>query len=234
MRPDQLRDLVGAAALDVVGDVVGLEIQRADHADDHREDAADQHVEEVVDARAAAPQAVEALQVEADRHDDGHERQHVEVLRQRRLALGDGEETGLEADEVGQHEGDDADRGVGQHVQRDEQTVVALYHRVPPGAASTSSTACAELGAEAGVTEALGVGADPGAVPRSAGGVGQGVGPGVDGVVGDEQAGLAVDDGLGGAAATERDDRTAGGLRLDRHDAEVFLARAAARRRRVR
>ena len=131
--PDELRDLVGAAALRVVGDVVGLEIQRADDADDDGEDAADQHVEEVVDARAAAAQPVEALQVEAERHDHGHERQHVEVLRERRLALGDREEAGVEADEVGQHEGHRANRGVGQHVQGDEQAVVAPYHRSSRG-----------------------------------------------------------------------------------------------------
>ena len=63
--PDELRDLVNATVLQLVRDVVGLEVQRADHAEDDGEDAADEHVEEVVDARASASQAVEALQVEA-------------------------------------------------------------------------------------------------------------------------------------------------------------------------
>ena len=48
---------------------VGLHVQRRDDAEDDREDAADEDGEEVVDARAAAAQAVEALQVEAERHE---------------------------------------------------------------------------------------------------------------------------------------------------------------------
>ena len=63
-RPDQLRDLVRAAVLRRVGREVGLDVQRRDDAEDDREDAADEDGEEVVDARAAAPQPVEALQVE--------------------------------------------------------------------------------------------------------------------------------------------------------------------------
>ena len=51
------------------GSVVGLEVQRADQAEDDREDGADEHREEVVHARAAAPQPVEALHVERDRHE---------------------------------------------------------------------------------------------------------------------------------------------------------------------
>ena len=75
--PDAARDLVGADVAQRVGDVVGLEVQRRDDAEDDGEDAADEHVEEVVDARAAAPQAIEALQVEGERHDHRDERQDV-------------------------------------------------------------------------------------------------------------------------------------------------------------
>ena len=66
---------------------VGLHVERGDDAEDDREDAADEHGEEVVDARSAAAQPIEALQVEAERHERGDERQHVDVLLQRRQAL---------------------------------------------------------------------------------------------------------------------------------------------------
>ena len=75
--PDQLGDLVDAAFLQLVVNVVRLEVERADHAEHDREDATDENVEEVVDARAAAPQPVEALQVEPDRDDHRDERQDV-------------------------------------------------------------------------------------------------------------------------------------------------------------
>ena len=52
-----------------VGREVGLHVQRRDDAEDDREDAADEDREEVVDARPAAAQAIEALQVEAERHE---------------------------------------------------------------------------------------------------------------------------------------------------------------------
>ena len=56
--------------------------------------------EEVVDARAAAPQPVEALDLERDGTSSADERQHVEVLRERRIALGDGDAAAsLEAEE---------------------------------------------------------------------------------------------------------------------------------------
>ena len=86
-RPDQLRHLERAARLRVVGREVGLDVQRRDDAEDDGEDAADEDGEEVVDARAAAAQAVEALELEAERHQHGDERQHVDVLPQRRHAL---------------------------------------------------------------------------------------------------------------------------------------------------
>ena len=68
MRPDELRDLERAAVLRGVGREVRLDVQRGDDAEDDGEDAADEDGEEVVDARAAAAQPVEALQVEAERH----------------------------------------------------------------------------------------------------------------------------------------------------------------------
>ncbi len=74
-------------------------------AEDDGENAADEHREEVVDPRAAAPQAVEALDLERNRHQHADERQHVDVLAERRLPLGDGDdvrERGLEAQQVGE------------------------------------------------------------------------------------------------------------------------------------
>ena len=79
-RPHELRDLVRAAVLHLVGHVVRLEVQRRDDPEDHREDAADEDGEEVVDARAAATQPVEPLHVEGERHEHADERQHVDVL----------------------------------------------------------------------------------------------------------------------------------------------------------
>ncbi len=48
-----------------------------DDAEDDGEDAADEHGEEVVDARAAAAQAVDALELEGERRQHRDERQHV-------------------------------------------------------------------------------------------------------------------------------------------------------------
>ena len=59
---------------------------------EHREDAADEHGEEIVDARAAAPQPVEPLHLERERHEQRDHRQADEVLRERRLGLGDRDE----------------------------------------------------------------------------------------------------------------------------------------------
>ena len=80
--PDQLRDLEGAAVLQVVGDVVGLDVERGDDAEDDGEDAADEDGEEVVDARAAAAQPVDALHLEGERHEQADQRQDVDVLRE--------------------------------------------------------------------------------------------------------------------------------------------------------
>ena len=66
-RPDGLRHFVHARVLERVRHVVGLEVQRADDAEHHREDAADEHGEEIVDARAPSAQTVEPLHLERDR-----------------------------------------------------------------------------------------------------------------------------------------------------------------------
>ena len=68
------------ASLQLVRDVVGLDVQRRDDAEHDGEDAADEDREEVVDARPAAAQPIEALHVKRERHEHGDERQHVEVL----------------------------------------------------------------------------------------------------------------------------------------------------------
>ena len=63
--------------------------RRGDDAEDHRQDAADEHGEEIVDARAAAPQPIEPLQMESQRHEHRDEGQDVDVLTERGDALGD-------------------------------------------------------------------------------------------------------------------------------------------------
>ena len=96
------------ASFSCVRQVVGLDVERADDAEHDREDAADEDREEVVDPRAAAAQAVEPLDLEGDRHQHADERQHVDVLPERRLPLGHGDqlgEGGLEPEQVGEDEG---------------------------------------------------------------------------------------------------------------------------------
>ena len=78
MRPDRLRHLEDAACLGRAGREVRLHVQRGDDAEDDGEDAADEDGEEVVDARAAAAQTVQALQLEPERHEHRDERQDVE------------------------------------------------------------------------------------------------------------------------------------------------------------
>ena len=122
--------------------VIRLVEQRRDDAEHDGEDAADEDVEEVVDARAAAAQPVEALEVEPQRHDQRDERQHVDVLLDRRMAARDRDQPGLETQQVGEEERHHAEHGVGDDVKRDEQAVVTPYHRGPAGALSVSSTTC--------------------------------------------------------------------------------------------
>ena len=73
-RPDPLRHLEHPALARGAAGEVRLRVQGGDDAEDDREDAADEDVEEIVDARAAAPQPVEALQLEAERHQHRDER----------------------------------------------------------------------------------------------------------------------------------------------------------------
>ena len=76
------------------------------------EDAADEDGKEVVHARAAAPQAIEPLHVERKRHQHADKRQDVDVLAERRIALGDRDEAAFKAQHVGQHEGRHAENRV--------------------------------------------------------------------------------------------------------------------------
>ena len=129
--PRRLRHFERAAAARGGAGEVGLHVQRGDDAEDDGEDAADEHGEEIVDPRSAAAQAIQPLQVEAERHEHRDERQHVDVLLKRRHAFGDRDEAGedgVEAENVGEEERRDAEQRVRQHVKRDEQPVVAIYH----------------------------------------------------------------------------------------------------------
>ena len=223
-RPDDLRDLVRAAVLQLVGNVVRLEVQRGHDAEDHREDAADEDGEEVVDPRSAAPQPIEALDMERERHEHADERQHVHVLAERREALSDGNEAALEPDDVREHECRDAEDGVGNDVERDEQAVVPSYHRAPCGACEVWSMSASISRREALATEGLGVRARDRRVEgqrlHGAEGVGEGLGP----VLADQHARHAIEHRLVDASTTEGDHRTTAGLGLDWHDPEILLA----------
>ncbi len=67
--PGSLRDFERAARSRRRGREIRLHVQRRDDAEHDREDAADEHGEEIVDARTSAPQAIQPLQVEAERHE---------------------------------------------------------------------------------------------------------------------------------------------------------------------
>ncbi len=167
-RPDELRHLEGAHLLQRVAHVVGLEIQRGPHAEHDGDDAADEHGEEVVHARTAAPKPVEALEVVGEDDEAGHERQHLDVALERRVALRDGQ-AALEAQHVGQHEGQRGEHRVGHDVEGDEQPVVSLYHEASPaGADIVSSISVRNALAEARAAERLGVPPDGGGVERRA------------------------------------------------------------------
>ena len=73
--------------------------------------------------------------------------------------------------------------------------------------------------------EALGVRPDPRAIDPQLGGALEPRRKRLDGWFGDEHARLAVDDGFKRAAAAKCHHRSTARLRLDRHDAEVLLAR---------
>ena len=137
--PDHLRHLEGAAGPEA-GREVGLHVQRRDDAEDHREDAADEHGEEIVDARAAAAQPIEALKLEAERHQRGDERQHVEVVLERRHALGDRNEPGRESKRI---RGDEREmpRSASETTWNAiEQAVVPTHHARDPFVRMASST----------------------------------------------------------------------------------------------
>ena len=138
-RPDDLRHLVRPARPRLGGGPVRLHVQRRDDSEDDSQNAADEHGEEVVHARAPAPQAVDALNPERQRGQDGDERQQVEVLLERRVTAEHRNQAALESDAVRQDERPHREHGVADDVERDEQAVVAPYHRVPAGAASVSS-----------------------------------------------------------------------------------------------
>ena len=87
--------------------------------------------EEVVDAGAPASQAVDALQLKGERREHRHERHQIEVLLERRIALDDRDQPALESDAVREDERPHRQKRVADDVERDEQPVVASYHRVP-------------------------------------------------------------------------------------------------------
>ncbi len=70
-------------SFEVLGDVVGLDGEGRRDAEDDGEDRADEHGEEVVDAGPSAAQAVDAFELEGERHQQADQRQQVDVLRER-------------------------------------------------------------------------------------------------------------------------------------------------------
>ena len=122
-QPDKLRDLVEPDVLDRFGGVVGLVVERAAEAEDHGEDGPDEDPEEVVHARAPAPQAVEALDLEGDRHEQPDERRDAQVLPEgghplvhRQQAVED-----FEAEQVGDEKRRHAEQRVADDEEGDEQ-----------------------------------------------------------------------------------------------------------------
>ena len=109
-------------------------------------------------------------------------------------------------------------------MDRDEQPVVALYHRVSCGRASNSFTAAVTPVKNRSTAEPLSMRANGrtvvggGHCRRQAGG--QGVRCGLI----DEHSRDPRHDRLAGATAAQRDDGTAARLCFDRHDAEVLFA----------
>ena len=80
---------------------VRLHVQGPDNAEHDRQDAADEDGEEVVDAGAAATEAVKPLQMEPERNECRDERQHVHVLRPGGRALGHGNQAAVKTDRIG-------------------------------------------------------------------------------------------------------------------------------------
>ena len=224
-----------------MGGVVDLVVQRPDEAENHREDAAHENREEVVHAGAAAPQPVESLNVERERHEDAEQRQYVEVLAKRRLALRDRDEVGepgLEAKQVGDDERRHPEQRVRDDVERHEQPVVAPHHRrslavvnrEPSGGGIRVSA-----GIDGGVNRALKTleeavagklqGVGRAAPAHSKAGVCTRLSPSAKASAEEsehEGTCLAVDDCLCGATAPERHHRTTAGLGFHRDHPEIF------------
>ena len=114
--PDDLRHLVGASILQLVGDVVRLDVQGSDDAEHDGEDAADKDGKKIVDARTPPPQAIQALHVECERYQHADERQNVDVLAEGRIPLRNRDQTAFEPDDVGQNERRNAQHCVGTDV----------------------------------------------------------------------------------------------------------------------
>jgi hypothetical protein len=132
--PGGLRHRKGAAVSRLTRRVVGLHERGGEDAEDDRENGADEDGEEVIHARPTAPQSIQALELKSERHEPGDEGQDVEVLTKRRNPLRDGNQAGVESKRVGDDKCRHAEECVGQDVEGDEETVVAVHHdRVLPG-----------------------------------------------------------------------------------------------------
>ena len=108
-------------------------------------------------------------------------------------------------------------------MKRDQQPVVALYHRCPGAAAIVSSITARISRTKRSRLKRLGVPPDALGIPRRLGGPAQAVGKRLFAGL-DQNPGFAIDHGFERAAAAERHDRPAAGLRLERHDPEILFA----------
>lgn len=126
--PDGLRDLERAGVLGSWGSEIRLGVQRRDDAEHHGEDRSDEHAEEVVDARTPPPEAIETLQLKAERHDDRDEGQDVDILPQRWNAFRDRDDAGVKTESVRQDERRHGDECVREEIQRDEEAVMPTQH----------------------------------------------------------------------------------------------------------
>ena len=140
-RPGGLRDFERAAIPRGGRGEVNLDVRRRHDAEDDGEDAPDEDGEEIVDARMAAAQAIQSLQLKADRNEHRDERQQIDVLLERRRALRRGNEARVEPEEIRDEKRDDRERRVRQHVGRHEQAVVAVQHAVVSAISAVRSSA---------------------------------------------------------------------------------------------
>ena len=79
-RPDQLRDLEAPCRLGFVRGEVGLHVEQRRRRSTTASMVPTSSAKNSSIARAAAAQAVDALQLKGERRQRGHERQHVQVL----------------------------------------------------------------------------------------------------------------------------------------------------------